>query len=140
MGQNAEQKKNSDAERFELRDAPGAAGKVISSHASREEADEALTQKRQELPGVDLTIVDRGVQAVPENEEQRSQAIENGKTAEQKRIEKDQQESRFAESAAGDKDADPTLRDRQAQTSIRQDETGAGPDRNQARKSHRPGA
>lgn len=76
----------SSTDRFQLRDAPGQAGKTVASFATREEADEALVQQRQELPGVDFAIVDMGVRPAPT---EKDAFIEATKTAEQKRLDQE---------------------------------------------------
>jgi hypothetical protein len=96
MEPNTKKSSSRPAARFELRDSPAAAesAKVLATFATREEADKALAAKQQETPGVPFTIVDMGVP--DEKSPDKVAAIEAGKTAEQKRLEKDFEEGRFA--------------------------------------------
>lgn len=77
---------NNDNERFQLRDRPGPDGVTLSAHATREEADKALATRIAEArPGEAPLIADVGVKPAPTPQ---SEAIEAGKTAEQKEAER----------------------------------------------------
>ncbi len=73
-------------QRFQVRDRLGPSGVTLSSHATREEADKALNARIAEaIPGEAPIVADMGVQ--PGNTSRR-EAVEAGKTAEQKAAEK----------------------------------------------------
>ncbi len=116
---NQEKTKASSENRFELRDAPGPAGKVIDSFATREEADVALRKKQEEMPGVAFTLADMGTpsKVSDDPEENRQASAEAKKSLEEKQIEKAREDSRKQEDQqAVDQTGAPTQPRDSAQT------------------------
>ena len=99
-------------ERFQIRDLPTPDGKIVGTYATREEADEALRDMRQDKPGVNFTLMDAGVQTEKTEEEiRREQAIEAKKTAEEKAIDAKLEDEKGTQAAGVPQGGLPTNQD-----------------------------